>query len=174
MSREKKIIPYALIGSIALGTLSGCGDEMSDLRIYVDEVKARKTRKIEPIPEIIPYDNYVYPEHLVDPFDATIIASAPDPTENILQFDPDRPPEFLESFPLDTLRMVGTLEQKTTLWALIKTPDGTIQRVKQGNYMGQHNGKIIEISEASLKLQEYIPDGFGGYVEREGSIAISE
>lgn len=164
-----------LLGLFTLGALAGCADEMSDLKIYVEEVKARTTRKIEPIPEITPYVNFTYPQHSIDPFDASIIASAPEPGKTPgVQIDTDRVPEFLESFPIDTLRMVGTLEQDKTLWALIKTPDGTIQRVKKGNYMGQHNGKITEITEAQLKLKEYVPDGFGGYLEREGSVAISE
>ena len=44
--------------------------------------------------------------------------------------DPDRPAEFLESFPLDTLRMVGTLDINETVYGLIQTSDGLIHRVQ--------------------------------------------
>jgi type IV pilus assembly protein PilP len=70
--------------------------------------------------------------------------------------------------------MVGTLNQGGTDWALVQTPDGTIQRVTSGNYMGQNYGKITQISDASIMLREIVPDGFGGYMEREGSVALSE
>ena len=80
----------------------------------------------------------------------------------------------MENFPLDTLRMVGTLEQKGTLWALVQTPEKTIQRISAGNYLGQNNGKVLEVSDAGIKLEEIIPDGFGGWRKRDGAIGISE
>ncbi len=164
------------IAVIVLAGLAGCAGDMSDLQVYVDKVKAQKSTGIKPIPEIKPYESFQYPNHTKDPFDTAILAAAPPPTQarTGVQIDETRPREFLESFPLDTLRMVGTLEQQETVWALIRTPDGTIQRVTVGNYMGQNNGEIMQIFETSVTLKEYVPDGFGGYLEREGSIAVSE
>ena len=37
-----------------------------------------------------------------------------------------------------------------------------------------YNGKIIEVSDDEVALVEIIPDGFGGWRERESSIALSE
>ena len=164
----------ALLVSTAL--LTGCGDDMGDLRAYVEEVKARKTTPPRAIPDIKPYESFAYPEHAKDPFDAGILATAPtSPADvNIPELDEDRPREYLENFPLDSLDLVGTLEQANTLWALIKTPDGTIQRVTLENYLGQNNGKVIEITPTRLTLKEYIRDEFGGYIERETVVAISE
>ncbi len=162
--------------TIVLASLAGCAGDMSDLQVYVEKVKVQKSTGIKPIPEIKPYESFQYPNHTKDPFDTAILAAAPPPTQarTGVQIDETRPREFLESFPLDTLRMVGTLEQQETVWALIRTPDGTIQRVTVGNYMGQNNGEIMQIFETSVTLKEYVPDGFGGYLEREGSIAVSE
>ena len=70
--------------------------------------------------------------------------------------------------------MVGTMSQNQELWALVKTPDNTIQRVAGGSYLGQNNGRIIDISSGGIELVEIIPDGFGGWREREGNIALSE
>lgn len=155
--------------------LAGCGDNMDDLRTYVDEVKARKTAPPKAIPDIKPYESFAYPEHTRNPFDSSILAATPAPVNlNIPEIDADRPREYLESFPLDSLKLVGTLEQANTLWALIRTPDGTIQRVTHDNYMGQNNGKIITITPTRLTLKEYIRDEFGGYIERETAVAISE
>jgi type IV pilus assembly protein PilP len=160
--------------------LTGCAGDMHDLEAYVAEVKMRKPPGIEPLPEIKPYEKFEYQaEDLRNPFDPSVIAQQPaavgnQVSESGISPDPNRTPEFLESFPLDTLRMVGTLEQSGQLWALIKTPDATIQRVAQGNYMGQNNGKITLISEANIKLMEIVPDGFGGWREREGLVALSD
>ena len=70
--------------------------------------------------------------------------------------------------------MVGTMSQEKSVWALIKTPDNTIQRVENGNYLGQNNGKIIQVSNDGIELTEIVPDGFGGWQERASSIALSE
>ena len=159
--------------------LFGCGDDMSDLNAYVAQVKARKPGGIEPLPEVKPYQHFEYDaDNKRDPFDSSVIAAAVvktrEPSNSQLSPDPNRTPEFLEAFPLDTLRMVGTLEQKGTRWALIKTPDKTIQRVARGNYIGQNYGKIKIVTELGIDLTEIIPDGFGGWRERETYVALSE
>ena len=102
------------------------------------------------------------------------MAKQTQPSNPQLSPDPNRTPEFLESFPLDTLRMVGTLSQGEYLWALIRTPDSTIQRVSEGNYMGQNYGKVVQVSDGDIKLTEIVPDGYGGWRERASSVALSE
>jgi type IV pilus assembly protein PilP len=157
--------------------LAGCADDMSDLRAYVDEVKARPTAPIEPIPEVEPFENFRYPDHGIDPFDAALVASAlsaQSPNISSITIDPNRPREFLESFPLDTLTMVGTLARAEDLYALVQTREGTIQRVQVGNYMGQNYGEIIEIADTAILLREIVPDGLGGYTERETRVALSD
>lgn len=165
--------------AVAGALLTGCGKNMNDLEQYVDEVKARKPAGIEPVPQPKPYVKFEYlSDNRRDPFDASVLASSElvttkRPTSNVHP-DANRPPEFLESFPLDTLRMVGTMEQDNRLWALVQTPDTTIQRVSAGNHMGQNYGKIDAISEYSIDLTEIIPDGFGGWRKRNQTIALSE
>lgn len=175
--RVHRILRLAGVAAGAL-LLSACAGDMSDLQAYVEEVKARPGRPIEPIPEIRPFEGFAYPGHDTNPFDPGLVANASvteaGASDGGVTIDPDRPREYLESFPLDSLRMVGTLERQGRLWGLIRTPDGTIQRVTQGNYMGQNHGKIIQLDETGITLREIIPDGFGGYKERETSVALSE
>jgi type IV pilus assembly protein PilP len=149
---------------------------MSDLRAYAEQVKSRPGAPVEPIPEIKPFESYRYPEHAIDPFDPGLVASALSAqlSQANVTIDPNRPREYLESFPLDTLAMVGTLEREGLVYALVKTKEGTIQRVRVGNYMGQNYGEIIRISEASIMLREIVPDGLGGYMERETKVALGE
>ena len=159
--------------------LPACGRQMRDLEDYVEEVKSREPPGIDPIPEVKPYQSFKYQASSQrNPFDATIfqakIVQNIRKTSSDVSPDPNRTPEFLENFPLDTLRMVGTLEQSGTLWALIQTPEKTIQRISNGNYIGQNNGKVLDVSDAGIKLEEIIPDGFGGWRKRDGNIALSE
>lgn len=165
--------------AILFSTIVGCSGNISDLEAWVEEVKARPQEGIEPLPEIMPYKAFTYVKGSKrDPFDTSIfrpqVASVAKKVSSSISPDPNRVPEYLESFPLDTLRMVGTMSQEAQNWALIKTPDNTIQRVLTGNYLGQNNGKIVDVTNDGVELVEIIPDGFGGWRERESSIALSE
>ncbi len=48
--------------------LTACGQDMSDLNRYINEVKARPAKPIEPIPVIKPYMRFIYPGHDLDNF----------------------------------------------------------------------------------------------------------
>ena len=174
---------YAILrviaGVLLFSLVAGCSGNLSDLEAWVEEVKSRPQEGIEPLPEIMPYKAFTYVKGSKrDPFDTSIfrpqIASVAKKAISSISPDPNRVPEYLESFPLDTLRMVGTMSQNAQNWALIKTPDNTIQRVLTGNYLGQNNGKIVDVTSDGVELVEIIPDGFGGWRERESSIALSE
>jgi type IV pilus assembly protein PilP len=162
------------------GGLLACSDNPSaDLEEYVRTVKSQQKSSIEPLPEFQPYESFTYvASDLRDPFTEPTFSRAravgPVGTNNGLKPDFDRPTEPLEEFPLDSLRMVGTLEQHEEQWALINDTDGTIHRVQPGNYAGQNHGKITRITDFEVELTEIVPDGIGGWIERQSSIAISE
>ena len=159
---------------IALG-LSACGGGADDLDAYINDVKKRKGGIIEPLPEITPYEvfNYIADKQGIrSPFrpdtpQASGANSGPRP-------DDERSREYLESFPLDALGMVGTLHIDETMYALVKTSDGLIHRVTPGNFMGQNDGRITEISESGIELVEIISDGIGGYIERDAAVGLSD
>jgi type IV pilus assembly protein PilP len=164
-----------LLAIAALG-LSACGSDMDDLDSYINSVKARPGGRIEPLPEITPYEVFTYvadAEGLRSPF-VPDTPQAAGPAAGGASPDPDRPAEFLESFPLDTLRMVGTLDINETVYGLVQTSDGLIHRVVPGNYMGQNDGRITQITESEIVLVEIISDGIGGYIERDAAIGLSD
>jgi type IV pilus assembly protein PilP len=175
--RSKNITSLHATGvtlAIVLG-ISGCGSSGGDLREYVAEVKAKPAGVILPIPEVTAYQPFTYPVHSRDPFDASVLAEQLLPQNrpnSNAKIDANRTAEYLENFQLDSLSMVGTLRQNTGLWALIRTPDGTIQRVTPGNHMGKNYGKITDVSESGVNLIEVVSDGFGGYMERPAAIAL--
>jgi len=164
----------------ACGMLLACASEStSDLKLYVAEVKNQQRSSIEPLPEFEPYESFHYQaDDLRGPFTEPTFsqprARAMQASGNGIKPDFERPAEPLEEFPLDALRMVGTLEQRDDTWALIKDTDGTIHRTQPGHYAGQNHGKIFRVTEYEIGLTEIIPDGIGGWVERRASISISD
>lgn len=160
----------------ALG-LASCGGDMNDLDSYINEVKARPGGRIEPLPEINPYEvfNYVADsDGFRSPFVPDAPQAAPGAADGGTRPDPDRSREFLEQFPLDTLRMVGTLQLGEIFYGLIQDSDGLIHRVVPGNYMGQNDGRIVTINESEIQLVEIISDGIGGYLEREAAVGLTD
>ncbi len=164
-------------GALALLlALGGCESGHEDLRDYVASVQSQPAGEIPPLPQVQAYEPFEYPGHRRDPFDASAVTQQLLPQKKgsgSVHIDPNRPREYLEGFPLDSLKMVGTLQQGGKLWALVRTPDGTVQRVGVGNYLGQHHGRIKRITETGIELVEIVPDGFGGYMERPARIALS-
>lgn len=148
--------------SLVCLALSGCSNDMSDLEQKIAEVKARPKDKIDPIPPIKTTEPFAFDlDGSRDPF-ATVEKEEPPETEvetgSLIKPDPTRVKEDLESYALDSLKMVGTLLKDSTLWGLVKSSNGTVYRVKVGNYMGLNDGKIIEVSGDEIKLTEIVPD----------------
>ncbi|MCK5716194.1 MAG: pilus assembly protein PilP, partial [Thiomargarita sp.] len=63
--------------------------------------------------------------------------------------------------PLDALEMVGMLEMDGIKWALIVSNERMIYRARQGDYIGENDGKIVDISEEQIDIMELLPDGKG-------------
>jgi len=154
----------------ALAVLSACSSDMDELQQYIAQIKARKSTKIEPIPQIKQYEAFAYVAgDRREPFTPSV------PKNNGgLHPDMNRNREPLEEFPLDALKLVGTINFNKVYYAMIKAPDGVIHRVTVGNYMGQNFGKITQISESEVALDEIVPDGFGGFKEQPASLAAEQ
>lgn len=167
-----KIFTTLLLASL-LG-LSGCADKsMSDLERFVAKANEDKTAKIEPLPRIKPAPTFKYTaSELVDPFStANLIQDRPSKGDGPAP-DPTRRKEPLEQFPLDALRMVGTLSNAEASWAIIRAPDGTVHRASKGNHLGQNYGKIVAIEDNKIDIVELIPGINGGWMQRDASLAI--
>jgi type IV pilus assembly protein PilP len=170
----KKLLLLTLIAAFGL---TACGGDMDDLDQYINEVKGRAGGRIEPLPEITPYEIFSYvadADGYRSPFVPDSPQAAAGPAAGGTRPDPDRSREFLEQFPLDTLRMVGTLQLAGTNYGLIQTSDGLIHRVVPGNYMGQNDGRIIAVNDSEIELVEIISDGIGGYLEREAAVGLAD
>lgn len=171
----KSVVRLGLVAVTAFG-LTACGGDMDDLDRYINDVKARPGGRIDPLPEITPYEVFTYVAD-VQGIRSPFVPDTPQATPGAggtVRPNTDRSREYLESFPLDTLGMVGTLNIGETLYGLVQTSDGLIHRVVPGNYMGQNDGRITDISDAEITLVEIISDGIGGYIERDAAVGLSD
>ena len=169
---KRVLLPVVSAGVV----LTGCSGDMDDLDSYINEVKARPGGRIEPLPEIKPYEVFTYvadTEGLRSPFVPDTPQRAAGPSGGARP-DLERSREFLEQFPLDSLDMVGTLEIGNATFGLVQTRDGLIHRVSPGNYVGQNDGRVTAVTESEIRVVEIISDGIGGYLERDAAIGLSD
>jgi type IV pilus assembly protein PilP len=167
-----------LLLSLLAGVLAGCaGDDFSDLDSFMDEKRSRPGGIIAPIPTFKAYEAFAYSAtSLRSPFERPIEVREIAQLQAIAAIKPDenRAKEFLEQFTFDSLRMVGTLERDDSTWSLIKDPDGGVHRVKPGNFLGKHHGKIVDMTDTFISVVEIVSDGTpDGWVERPRTIKLS-
>jgi type IV pilus assembly protein PilP len=162
----------AVVGAV-LGSLvaAGCSGGQSDLQKWIEATKKRPGGRIQPLPEVKPYESFVYSAaSLRSPFQPQGAVS----NGQNLRPSTRRNREFLEGFSLDTLKMVGTFKVGNNFYGLVQSRDGLVHKVQPGNYLGQNDGKITEITGGKINLVEIIPDGLGGYIERPASLALAD
>jgi type IV pilus assembly protein PilP len=105
-----RIVKHGALAALAMLGVAACGSDMDELDEYINQVKARPGGRIEPLPEITPYEVFTY----VADADSVRSPFMPDTPQAAgpaggTRPDPDRPREYLESEPLDSLNMVGTM-----------------------------------------------------------------
>ncbi|MDC8014741.1 pilus assembly protein PilP [Tahibacter soli] len=166
-----------IAGSVVLAALvlTGCTAGRRDLEDWVAAEKAKKGAPIEPLPTVKTFETFEYKDQeMRDPFSPSAEEARDDSIGTGPRPDDGRVKEALESFPLDGLAMVGTIGVGDALEGLVKDPDGVVHRVHQGNYLGQNYGKITLIAEDRVEVVELVPNGAGGWMERQASIALGD
>ena len=159
--------------------VAGCGESHGDLRAWIDQVKAGPKPKVEALPQMPRYEKFTYQAaHLRDPFADVLrrvpVSPAPAAVESGPRPDASRPREPLEGFPLDALRMVGTLARDGSTYALVRAPDRTVTRISVGDRLGQNHGKVQHIGDAEIHLVELVETSQGNWVEREAALVLAE
>ncbi|ADJ27318.1 Pilus assembly protein PilP [Nitrosococcus watsonii C-113] len=179
---NRQIGIVSLLGIFSV-ILSGCNDEeMIDLKQYVQQVKSRPRGIIESLPEIRPHETFTYQAaELRNPFVSAVVDLPPEAIvqaspklKNTLKPNLKRHKEALEEYAIDSLRMVGMLEQGMEIWAIIRASDGILYRIKRGNHIGQNYGKVTHINEEKIEFTEIVPDEQGGWLTRQNILALAE
>ncbi|MBS0365979.1 MAG: pilus assembly protein PilP [Proteobacteria bacterium] len=154
-------------------TVTACSSADDELSRFIEDTKKEPGGRVEPLPEIKPYETFVYAaSELRSPF----LPSSPGSGAGLAGIRPDqkRNREFLEQYSLDTLKMVGTLRLGNNMYGLVQTKDGLVHRVSVGNHLGQAEGKVTQITPSRINLVEIVPDSLGGYMERPAALGLNE
>tara|TARA_B000000460_G_scaffold206088_1_gene153180 strand:- start:102 stop:677 length:576 start_codon:yes stop_codon:yes gene_type:complete len=175
---------------LAILGIAGCvSSDMSDLEKQVSKIMSKPGGRLEPLPEIKPYEAYVYESgksEARNPFkrfyvveQSLAIEESEGPvddglTEEMRNEIQNRNREELERFELDSIKMVGTLQNEDNHWGIVLDPGGIVHRVKTGNYIGLNIGKITSIEEEQIEVREIIKDNSGRYGERKALLPLTE
>jgi type IV pilus assembly protein PilP len=166
-----------LVVVLGLALVSCGGEEFGDLKAELKDKTKDLRGRIDPLPVVKPYEPVPYTAFdQGDPFSSAkieLITKSASTGGGGLKPDLNRPKEPLEAFPLESLRMVGVLQQKKANFALIKA-DAGLYRVKVGNYVGQNFGLITTITESQVQLRELIQDAVGDWTERQSTLQLQE
>jgi type IV pilus assembly protein PilP len=166
--------PGFAIAGLCVAVIAGCSqDQFSDLREFMATAGSAGQPPLESLPPVKPQEVFTYePGDLADPFKPRSLK----PAKGGGAFEPDltRPRGPLEQHPLDSLRMVGTMSKGGQLYALVKTAQSALYRVKKGDYLGLNFGLVIGITDASIELRETVQDGVGDWTETKAMLALQE
>ncbi|HJV68544.1 pilus assembly protein PilP [Ideonella sp.] len=171
-----KRLALSLVGAAAI--LAGCGANTDELTQWMDEQKREVKPSVEPI--VAPKKFVPQPYASIsgiEPFSSQKIGSGTridgGQTNAMLAAQLRRRKEPLEAYPLDAMKMVGTVTRQGSPHALIEV-DKLLHYVKAGEYIGQNYGQITKIGETELSLRELVQDAAGEWIERTTTLQLQE
>lgn len=179
MMRTFWLRSYAFAGAVAF-LMSGCGDaSLDEVKQWMADVRRQTPVTVQRLPEPKKFSPFAYEgKGLPDPFSpaklAIALAKALDSGgTGKLKPDLERRKEPLENYPLDSIRMVGTLQKPGLSYALLQV-DKAVFQVKVGNHIGQNFGMVTAITDTEVSLKEIVRDASGEWVERDAKLELQE
>lgn len=181
MKNSLRQVGTKVIGAIAITStvsLSGCGDGgVTEIKEWMNDVRLHTKVSIPKLSPPKTFTPFAYTgKGAIDPYNPTKLSVAfakLQANSSGLKPDLERRREPLENFPIDTLKMVGTLQKPGLTYALIEA-DRTVYQVKVGNHVGQNFGLVTHISETAVDLKEIVQDASGEWVERMAKLELQE
>jgi len=166
------------VALLASALLAGCSGEQEELSQWMEQQKREVKPNVQPIS---PPKKFVPQPYIalngVEPFSAQKLTVAlkqeAKQPNSLLAAEINRRKEPLEAYPLDSMRMVGSVTKTGRPYALLKV-DNLLYQVKPGDYLGQNYGKITKISETDVSLREIVQDAAGEWIERVSSLQLQE
>jgi type IV pilus assembly protein PilP len=167
MSRNLGILLAAVL-------LTACsGGDQEELRQWMRDETKDYRGKLPPLPQVKPYEPVAYDASgIIDPFRSSkMSAENKQGSGGGLQPDVNRPKEPLESYPLESIKYVGSLTKNRQTHGIVQV-DGALHQVRAGSYMGQNFGIITKITETEMVLRELVQDPAGDWVERTSMLLL--
>ena len=166
-----------VMGGLLATLLAGCGDsDVREVRDWMEQVKRDTHPAVKPLPEPKDFLPYAYnARQAVDPFNPTKLlgelARAAATSNNPNQPDLQRPREQLETYPLDTMQMVGTMEKGGVRFALLQV-DRSLYQVRTGQRIGQNFGVVTHVGEDAVDIREVVQDAAGEWTGRMSKLEL--
>jgi type IV pilus assembly protein PilP len=173
---EQKTMRAAAFAALAL-LLAGCGDSnVKEVHAWMEQVKQETRPAVKPLAEPKDFIPFAYSEReAMDPFTPNKLlnqlAIAAETSPNPNKPDMQRPRELLESFPLDTMQMVGTLQKAGVNYALLQV-DRAVYQVRAGQRIGQNFGIVTRVGDDAINIREVVQDAAGEWVERLAKLEL--
>lgn len=174
MTTITRVLPAAMV--VAL--LSACSANQDELRGWMEQQKREVKPNVTPLDPPKQFDPEPYASaSMVDPFSAqklsvAIKQEARQPN-SLLASELNRRKEPLESYPLDSMSMVGSVAQGPQPFALLRV-DNLLYQVKVGDYLGQNYGRVTRIAETEVMIREIVQDAAGEWIERQANLLLQE
>ena len=158
--------------------VAGCGEsDVKEVNLWMQQVRQQARVAVPPLSEPKAFIPFAYAaQDVIDPFSPNKLqAELAREARSGSAFKPDleRRKELLESFPLDTMRMVGTLQKAGVNYALLQI-DKAVYQVKAGQHLGQNFGLITSINDSAVTIKEIVQDAAGDWVERVAKLELQE
>lgn len=160
---------------MTLVVLVGCDSRIDAVNQEMANIRSQQPLPIEPAPVFNPVPVFHYSaQQLRSPILPNSLANELKVMSGKRVYPNfSRPPQPLENYPLETLSFKGSLKGLNgQIIALIHSPDGEIEKVQRGNYLGVNQGRITNITPTRIDLLEIVPDGREGYIERPRSLVL--
>ena len=159
--------------------LSGCGDsDVQEVRAWMKLTDSQAHVAVQPLSEPKTFIPFAYASaDAIDPFNPNKLlaelARAARASGKGLKPDLERPKEQLEAFPLDTIKMVGTVQKGGIFYALLQI-DRSVYQVRTGMHLGQNFGLVTGVGEGAVTIKEIVQDASGDWVERMSKLELQE
>jgi type IV pilus assembly protein PilP len=167
------------LGVLVTGLLlAACGAEQEELGQWMEQQKREVKPSVQPLSPPKKFNPQPYSALTgVEPFSTQKLTVAlkqeARQPNSLLAAEINRRKEPLEAYPLDSMRMVGSVQRNGLPYALLRV-DNLLYQVKQGDYLGQNYGKITKISETDVALREIVQDAAGEWIERSSALQLQE
>ena len=167
------------IAIAAASVLSGCGDGgVQEVKQWMEEVRSQTPVSVQKLPAPKTFTPFTYTgKNEPDPYSpaklSAALAKLQGNSSSAIRPDLNRRKDPLENYPLDTIKMVGTLQKPGLSYALLQVEKSVFQ-AKVGNYIGQNFGMITRITDTEVELKEIVRDAAGEWTERKAKLELQE
>ena len=169
--------PGRFLGFAALLTvtlLAACEAENQELQVWMEQQRREVRPQVQALAAPKKFDPVPYANaQQIDPFStqklSVAIKQETRQPNSMLAAELNRRKEPLESFPIDSMSMVGSVSKAGKPFALLKV-ENLLYQVKLGDYLGQNYG----LTETEVALREIVQDAAGEWTERPVTLPLQE